>query len=170
MKTELKGLITISENGSISVPVNVQMRDFEIAELFGIMIPTVKSNLRAILKTGVVTADTTNGATLVGNNLLPDYFGLDMMTALAFRIHSWQAAIFRQWILSRAVEKEKEEQFSRISMDFKQLETCGVGMEVLGVQVSSIYILHILIILEIQIGNSPLAELCKLNLLDALDK
>lgn len=119
MKTELKGLITISENGNISIPANVQMRDFEIAELFGIMIPTVKSNIRAILKTEIVTADTTNGATLVGNNLLPDYFGLDMIIALAFRIHSWQAKGFRQWILRKAVEIEKEEPHIFLSIDTK---------------------------------------------------
>ena len=47
-------------------------------------------------------ADTTNGATLVGNNILPDCFGLDMVMALAFRIHSWQAEIFRQWILKES--------------------------------------------------------------------
>lgn len=50
MKTERKGIITISENGNVSVPVNVQMRDFEIAELLGVMVPTVKSNIQAIIK------------------------------------------------------------------------------------------------------------------------
>jgi hypothetical protein len=50
MKTERKGIITISENGNVSVPVNVQMRDFEIAELLGVMIPAVKSNIQAIIK------------------------------------------------------------------------------------------------------------------------
>ena len=92
MKTERKGIITISENGNVSVPVNVQMRDFEIAELLGVMVPTVKSNIQ--------------GVTLVGNNLLPDYFGLDMVMALVFRIHSWQAEIFRQWILKKVIDKE----------------------------------------------------------------
>lgn len=81
-------IIAISENGNVSVPESVQMRDFEIAELFGVMIPTIRSNIRAILKTGVVTADLTNGATLVGCNVLPDYHGLDMIMALAFRIQS----------------------------------------------------------------------------------
>ena len=37
--------ITISENGIITLPGNptetVWMRDFEIAELFGVMIPTI---------------------------------------------------------------------------------------------------------------------------------
>ena len=102
MKTEQKRIITISGNGKVSVPVNVQMRDFEIAELLGVMIPAVKSNIQAIIKSKVVMADTTNCATLVGNNILPDCFGLDMVMALAFRIHSWQAEIFRQWILKES--------------------------------------------------------------------
>ena len=103
MKREI---ITINGNRQVSVPNNVLMLDFEIAELFGAMIPTVRSHVRAILKTGIAIGDYTNGATLVGNNLLPDYFGLDMVMALAFRIHSWQAEIFRQWILKKVIDKE----------------------------------------------------------------
>lgn len=101
-----ENIITISDNGSVYVPTNVQMRDFEIAELFEVMIPTIRSHVRAILKTGIATGDYTNGATLVGNNLLPDYFGLDMVMALAFRIQSLEAEAFRIWILSKATKKE----------------------------------------------------------------
>lgn len=104
-----KNIITINQSGVVSVPDNVQMRDFEIAELFGVMMPTVKSNIRAILKTRVVTEDTTNGATLVCCNILPDYFGLDMVVAIAFRIHSLQSKVFRRWILRKATEKERNE-------------------------------------------------------------
>lgn len=78
MKREI---ITITENGKVSVPDTVQMRDFEIAELFEVMIPTVRSNIRAIIKTGIATVDLTNGATLVGCNVVPDYHGLDMVVA-----------------------------------------------------------------------------------------
>lgn len=50
--------ITISENGVITLLSNptktIWMQDFEIAELFGVMLPTIKSNIRAILKSGVV--------------------------------------------------------------------------------------------------------------------
>lgn len=96
-----KEAITVSDNGMVFVPDNVQMRDFEIAELFGVMIPTVRSNIRTILKIGVTTADCTNGATLVGCDIVPDYHGLDMVVALAFRIKSRQAEIFRIWVLRR---------------------------------------------------------------------
>lgn len=97
--------ITISENGVITLPSNpteaVWMRDFEIAELFGVMLPTIKSNIRAVLKSNVVAEDTTNGATLVGRNILQDYFGLDMVVALAFRINSMNAQLFRDFVTQK---------------------------------------------------------------------
>lgn len=102
----MKRKIEIAEGGRVSLPDKVQMRDFEIAELFGVMIPTIRSNIRAILKNNIVIADCTNGATLVGCNVLPDYHGLDMIVALAFRIQSPQAEIFRRWILAKAAKRE----------------------------------------------------------------
>lgn len=104
MKREI---ITINGNGQVSVPDSVRMQDFEIAELFGVIIPVVRSNIRAILKTGIATADLTNGATLVGYNILPDYHGLDMVMALAFRIQSPQTEMFRRWILERVTKAER---------------------------------------------------------------
>lgn len=98
-------MITISENGTVTIPsvptASILMRDFEIAQLFGVYSQTVKANIRAILKSNVVTADLTNGATLVGNNILPDYFGLDMITALAFRIQSHKAKVFREYVVRK---------------------------------------------------------------------
>lgn len=108
MKMNMKReIITINEDGSVSVPDKVMMQDFEIAGLFGVMIPAVRANLRTILRTGIVTSDFTNGATLVGNNILPDYYGLNMIMALAFRIHSPQAGIFRRWILGKTTGVER---------------------------------------------------------------
>ena len=105
---EKKTIVTINGNDSVSVPDKVMMQDFEIAELFGVMIPMIKSNIRTILKTGIATSDCINGATLVGNNILPDYHGLDMVVALAFRIQSPQTEIFRRWILTKATERGQD--------------------------------------------------------------
>ena len=97
--------ITISENGIITLPGNpvetVWMRDFEIAELLGVMLPTIKSNIRAILKSGVVKVDLQHDGVVYGTHILPDYFGLDMITALAFRINSLKAKLFREYILGK---------------------------------------------------------------------
>ena len=50
-------IITI-ENGKVFVPENVNMRVFEIADLFGVYIQTVNANIKAIIKSGVVSPDT----------------------------------------------------------------------------------------------------------------
>lgn len=47
------------------------MTDFEIAELFEVFVPTVKNHIHTILKSNVVTADFSNGATWIGHNILP---------------------------------------------------------------------------------------------------
>ena len=100
-----RNIITISENGVITIPsvttAPILMRDFEIAELFGIYSPTVKATIKTVLKSGVVAPDYTHDGEVVGNSILPDYCGLDMITAIAFRIHSPQAEAFRQLVLSR---------------------------------------------------------------------
>lgn len=97
--------ITISKSGIITLPGNsvetVWIRDFEIAELLGVMLPTIKSNIRAILKSGVVKADLQHDGVVYGKHILPDYFGLDMITALAFRINSLKTKLFREYILGK---------------------------------------------------------------------
>ena len=97
--------ITISENGVITLPSNptktIWMQDFEIAELFGVMLSTIKSNIRTILKSGVVKTDLQHGGVVYGNHILPDYFSLDMIMAIAFRINSLNAKLFREYILGK---------------------------------------------------------------------
>lgn len=99
--------ITISENGTVTITGPVQMTFFEIAELFGVFVQTIRSNVKAILKFGVAAADVTRGGTMDGNLILPDYCGLDMVVALSFRINSRNAGLFRQWILQKAVGEGK---------------------------------------------------------------
>ncbi|CDN30774.1 hypothetical protein BN938_2473 [Mucinivorans hirudinis] len=110
-----RDMVKISDNGTVIVPANVQMRDFEIAELFGVMVPTIRSNIRAILKTGVATANMTGGATLVGCNVVPDYHGLDMVVAVAFRIQSHKAELFRQWIMCKMMRSNLQPIYIRVS-------------------------------------------------------
>lgn len=97
--------ITISENGVITIPSEatapILMRDFEIAQLFGVYGQTVKAAIKAVLQSGVVVPDCTHGGTVVGSSIQPDYYGLDMITAIAFRIQSPQKQVFRKLVLSK---------------------------------------------------------------------
>lgn len=100
-----RGIITISESGVITIPsvttVPILMRDCEIAELFGIYAQAVKTAIKAVLKSGAVAPDYTYGGVVVGKSILPDYYSLGMITAIAFRIHSPEAKAFREFVLSR---------------------------------------------------------------------
>lgn len=102
MKREI---ITISENGIVTIPsmptASILMRDFEIAQLFGVYSQTVKANIKTILKSGVITSDCTHGGTVIGSTIIPDYHGLNMITALAFRIQSHKAKVFREYVVRK---------------------------------------------------------------------
>lgn len=86
---------------------SVQMRDFEIAELFGVMTPIVKSNVRTILKAGIANSDCANGGTVIGSTIIPDFHGLDMIVAIAFRIQSYKAGVFWKWIIHKMTTIER---------------------------------------------------------------
>ena len=93
--------ITIDKSGQVCVPENVRMTAFEIAALFEVYVQTVNGGIKTILKTGIVKADISCPATISGNTILPTTFGLDMITTLAFRVHSPKSEIFREWVIRR---------------------------------------------------------------------
>ena len=110
MKRELKigdSQIISIENGIVSVPDSVRMSIAEIADLFGIYYQTTKKNIRAIEKSGVVAGDYSTGCTVDGQKIYPEYYSLDMVTAVAFRIRSHKAEIFRDWLLRRMATADK---------------------------------------------------------------
>lgn len=89
------------ENGVVSVQKsgNIRMTQHEIATLFGVYVQTVNAAIKVILKSGIIRSDTSCPAMVSGNTVLPDVYGLEMVTALAFRIHSKNAQVLREWIL-----------------------------------------------------------------------
>jgi hypothetical protein len=97
-------IITI-ENGIVSVPQSneILMTTFEIAALFEVYIQTVNANIKAILKSEIINADVSCPATVIGNTIMPDLYGLDMITALSFRIKSKNAEVFRRWLMKKAI-------------------------------------------------------------------
>lgn len=91
--------IIIADKGRIIIPSHVSMKTSEIADLFGVYVQTIHSNIRLILKTGVIHPDISQGMVMTGNRIVSEAYGLDMITALAFRIHSPNAAKFRTWVI-----------------------------------------------------------------------
>ena len=103
-------LITISDNGIVNVPSSVCMSIYDIAHLFGVMYPTVKGQIKTLLKSGRFEIFG-GGEVLRNGKIFPDYFGLDMVLAIAFSVNSCKADVFRQYILSRASKSTSQNLF-----------------------------------------------------------
>ncbi|MBD8390494.1 helix-turn-helix domain-containing protein [Dysgonomonas sp. BGC7] len=99
MKREIREVITMSDNGIVTVPNNVRMNIGEIANLFGIYYRTAKRYIRVIEKSGIVNGDYSMCCTVEGQKVYPEYYGLEMVIALAFHIQSPQAIVFRKYLV-----------------------------------------------------------------------
>jgi hypothetical protein len=99
--------ITITDDGSIVAPQNpnrVRMTIVEIADLLGIYYPTAKRHIRAIEKAGIAGGDYSMCCVVGSGTIHPEYYGLKMIIAIAFRVRSWQADRFRQWVMERVTQ------------------------------------------------------------------
>ncbi|GAB6013161.1 protein-tyrosine kinase [Viscerimonas tarda] len=102
-----RGKITISENGVKITPANgnVWLSEWQIAELFGVFVAKVSSNVRSILKSEVLRESEVVYCEHYANGGSVDLYSLEMITALAFRIKSKNSEIFRSWLMKRACSK-----------------------------------------------------------------
>lgn len=106
MNKEKRGVITMTDNGIVSVPGETKMSVSEITDLFGIYCGTAKKHICAIEKSGIARGDDSMGCVVEERNIYPEYYGLKMIIALAFRIQSKNAQMFREWLCNKAVRKE----------------------------------------------------------------
>lgn len=97
-----RGKITISEN-RITIAGDVWMADFEIADLFGVTLAAVNCNIKSIFKSGVLKDFDTCRYIRLENGNSADIYNIEIITALAFRLHSLPAKIFRTWLIRKAV-------------------------------------------------------------------
>ncbi len=104
LETNMKrGIVTISEGGAVCVPANVQMSEFEIAQLLGIMVPTVRGAIKRLLNSRQMVD--CSGGVVRGNRIVPEYFGLEVVIAIAMQVESYEAEIFRKWVLRRITRR-----------------------------------------------------------------
>ena len=76
----------------------------EIAALLGIYYPTAKRHIRAIEKSGIASGDYSMCCMVDQYGVHPEFYGLEMVSAVAFRMRSWQADSFRQWLMERVTQ------------------------------------------------------------------
>lgn len=102
-------VITIQEECVIYTPHlgEVWMTAWEIAELFYVSGVTVKNTIKRIWKQGALKEFETYRYIKLDNGNSADMYNLEMVMAIAFQIDTFQAKLFREWIVGKIVHREQ---------------------------------------------------------------
>ena len=104
MKTE-RNIITMDEYGRIHFPSttnnDIWMSTNELIELFGIMHPTLKANIKAIYKNRILDECEVQRCINISNGISIDVYALPMIIALSFRLSTLGAYKIREYIIEK---------------------------------------------------------------------
>ena len=105
-------IITIDEQGKVHFPDtnpnDIWMSTQEVVELLGVTFPTLRSNIRAIYKSGIVKEYEAERYITLPNSNGVDIYSLRMIMALAFRINTHEAYRLREAIICRLCQKSRQ--------------------------------------------------------------
>lgn len=104
MKTE-RNIITMDEYGQIHFPNaidnNIWMSTNELMELFGVIYPTLRANIKAIYKSGILTECEVQRNINLSNGVSIDVYALSMIVVLSFRLNTMGAYKVREYFISK---------------------------------------------------------------------
>lgn len=101
MKEE-RNIITIDEYGRLNMPTDINtvwMSETEIVELFGVIAPTIRTEIKALCKSGVLREYEAKRLIRLSDKSSSEVYNLETIVALAFRTYSQGAAKLREYIL-----------------------------------------------------------------------
>lgn len=100
--------IEISLAGVVIEDTNlpVLMTASEIAEMFGVFVATINSNIRSLVKSQIVDLEDVMIEHKFDDGRSVELYKLEMIIALAGRIASPQARMFRKWVAKRVAYEE----------------------------------------------------------------
>lgn len=116
-----RNIIEITEHGTITIPSEtVWMSEAELVSLFGVIAPTVRAAIRAVYKSGVLTEHEAQRHIRLLDKYSMDVYSLEMVIALAFRIHSYGAERVRNAMIEKLyLRKEKTSIFFSLGNGIK---------------------------------------------------
>ena len=94
--------ITISENTVIVTGGNIWMTEAEIVELFGTTAGTIRAAIKAILKENALHDYEVCTCIRLDSGNRADVYNMEVVVALAFRLNTYPASVFRKWLVKRA--------------------------------------------------------------------
>ena len=110
MKTE-RNIITMDEYGQIHFPNttgnDIWMSTNELIDLFGITYPTLKANIKAIYKSGILDECEGQRCIKLSNGNCMDVYALPMIIALSFRLDTLGAYRVREYIIEKLTNNSR---------------------------------------------------------------
>ncbi|MBR2298472.1 MAG: hypothetical protein IKJ59_00480 [Clostridia bacterium] len=101
-------IITISESGRVNIlSGNVWMSEMELVELFGVIVPTLRAAIKAIYKSGALSAITTLRCDLATPTSRTTFYNIEVVIALAFRLNTYESCRIRQKVLEGISHPQK---------------------------------------------------------------
>ena len=95
-----RGIITISEMGTITIPTTVWMTQFEIADQFGVFSCDIRKAIHIIYKNKELNECNTMKYIKQTDGISYDVYNLEMIVAIAFRICSKESILFRRFVIN----------------------------------------------------------------------
>lgn len=109
MKQE-RSIITMDEYGKIHFPNisnNIWMSTNELINLFGITYPTLRANIKAIYKSGILREYEVQKCIILPNGNNIDVYSLPLIIALSFRLDTLDAYRLREYVMTRLTSKPR---------------------------------------------------------------
>ncbi len=92
--------IDLKDLGAVLRP-DVWLSRGQLADLFGVYYGTITANIKAIIRSGAVNPSFEGTLIQVGKTVLPEHYDMEMVVALAFRLHSPAAERVRRYVVQR---------------------------------------------------------------------
>ncbi len=106
--------IIVSDSGEVKIPTIVKMQEFEVAELFELTYRGLQTAVKSILLSNICCGDYSQGGVIYGNIIYPKYYDLAFVTAIAFRVNTHRANIFRDYMLRKLIAPTAQPLFIQI--------------------------------------------------------
>ena len=104
MKAE-RNIITMDEYGRIHFPSitsnDIWMSTNELIDLFGVICPTLRANISAIYKSGILDECEVQRSINISNGISIDVYALPMIVALSFRLNTLGAYKVRECVMNK---------------------------------------------------------------------
>lgn len=102
-----RGIITIEDRTVTVTGYDVWMTAWEMADLFGVTAGKVNAAVKAVRKSDILNDHEVCRYMRLENGFHADVYSTEIIIAVAFRLDTCHAHLFRRWLAERVTAKER---------------------------------------------------------------